>query len=89
MPYETEFDRLRSTACRRDRLRLRPGRRKSGGGQLNAAGGRAEVLHLPDHRVFGNGHGLIYEKNADEALAPVLNWLVEHTEAAGPLHSAS
>ncbi|MBR7918737.1 hypothetical protein KDX16_23380 [Burkholderia vietnamiensis] len=89
MQYETEFDRLRSTACRRDRLRLRPGRRTSGGGQLNAAGGRAEVLHLPDHRVFGNGHGLIYEKNADEALAPVLNWLVEHTEAAGPLHSAS
>jgi hypothetical protein len=57
--------------------------------ELNAAGGRAEVLHLPDHRVFGNGHGLIYEKNSGEALAPVLNWLVEHTEAAEPLHSAS
>jgi hypothetical protein len=57
--------------------------------QLNAAGSRAEVLHLPDHRVFGNGHGLIYEKNSDEALAPVLSWLVEHTEAAEPLHSTS
>ncbi|WP_338340847.1 hypothetical protein [Burkholderia vietnamiensis] len=47
------------------------------------------MLRLPDHRVFGNGHGLIYEKNSDEALAPVLSWLVEHTEAAEPLHSTS
>ncbi|KTR98835.1 alpha/beta hydrolase [Pantoea dispersa] len=45
---------------------------------LNAAGASAEVLHLPDHGVFGNGHGLIYEKNSDEALAPVLNWINRH-----------
>jgi pimeloyl-ACP methyl ester carboxylesterase len=49
--------------------------------QLKAAGSHAQVLHLPDHGVFGNGHGLIYEKNSDQALAPVLNWLIEHTEA--------
>ncbi|MBN3725572.1 lysophospholipase, partial [Burkholderia sp. Ac-20379] len=49
--------------------------------QLKAAGSQAEVLHLPDHGVFGNGHGLIYEKNSDAALAPVLNWLAAHTEA--------
>lgn len=42
---------------------------------LNAAGASAEILHLPDHGVFGNGHGLIYEKNSDAALAPVLAWL--------------
>lgn len=48
--------------------------------QLKAAGSRAEVLHLPDHGVFGNGHGLIYEKNSDDALAPVLKWLIENTE---------
>ncbi|HDR9184328.1 TPA: hypothetical protein QDB06_004955 [Burkholderia vietnamiensis] len=65
------------------------GPRHVGRRELNAAGSHAEVLHLPDHRVFGNGHGLIYEKNSDEALAPVLNWLVEHTEAAEPLHSTS
>ena len=42
---------------------------------LNAAGASAELLHLPEHGVYGNGHGLIYEKNSDEALAPVLEWL--------------
>ena len=42
---------------------------------LNAAGASAELLHLPDHGVRGNGHGLIYEKNSDAALAPVLDWL--------------
>lgn len=45
---------------------------------LNAAGASAEVLHLPDHGVLGNGHGLIYEKNSDEALAPVLDWINRH-----------
>jgi hypothetical protein len=48
---------------------------------LNAAGASAELLHLPDHGVHGNGHGLIYEKNSDEALAPVLEWLIRHTES--------
>ncbi|WP_237680788.1 alpha/beta hydrolase [[Erwinia] mediterraneensis] len=42
---------------------------------LNAAGAAAELLHLPDLGVHGNGHGLIYEKNSDEALQPVLQWL--------------
>lgn len=49
---------------------------------LNAAGASAELLHLPDHGVHGNGHGLIYEKNSDDALAPVLRWLVERTETS-------
>ena len=47
---------------------------------LNAAGAAAESLHLPDHGVMGNGHGLIYEKNSDDALQPVLRWL----EAVAP-----
>jgi hypothetical protein len=47
---------------------------------LNAAGASVELLHLPDYGVQGNGHGLIDEKNSDEALAPVLDWLVRHTE---------
>ena len=42
---------------------------------LKAGGAAAELLHLPDHGVTGNGHGLIYEKNSDAALAPVLAWL--------------
>ncbi len=42
------------------------------------AGAAAELLHLPDFGVTGNGHGLIYEKNSDEALQPVLRWLEQH-----------
>ncbi|WP_158507589.1 hypothetical protein [Tanticharoenia sakaeratensis] len=32
--------------------------------------------------VHGNGHGLIYEKNSDAALAPVLAWLASSVEAS-------
>jgi hypothetical protein len=42
---------------------------------LNACGASAQVLNLADHGVHGNGHGLIYERNSDAALAPVLDWL--------------
>jgi hypothetical protein len=47
---------------------------------LVAGGARAELLHLPDHGVRGNGHGLIYERNSDEALQPVLAWLARHVD---------
>lgn len=46
--------------------------------QLRAAGAIAEELRLADHGVVGNGHGLIYEKNSDATLAPVLDWLAHH-----------
>ncbi len=46
---------------------------------LTAAGAAAEQLHLPDYGVLGNGHGLIYEKNSDEALKPILKWLTAIT----------
>ena len=39
------------------------------------AGADAEHLHLPNFGIYGNGHGLIYENNSDEALQPVLKWL--------------
>lgn len=42
---------------------------------LATAGVAAEQLHLPDYGVLGNGHGLIYETNSDQALEPVLRWL--------------
>jgi pimeloyl-ACP methyl ester carboxylesterase len=51
-------------------------------GTLRAAGALAEQLHLPDHGVHGNGHGLIYEKNSDQALAVVLDWLEKHADRA-------
>ncbi|MGZ3598996.1 MAG: hypothetical protein ACXVDF_03580 [Ktedonobacterales bacterium] len=34
-------------------------------------GAVAELLHLPDYGVQGNGHGLIYERNSDEAFIKV------------------
>lgn len=42
---------------------------------LKNAGAAVEHLHLPDYGIFGNGHGLIYERNSDAALQPVLQWL--------------
>ena len=48
---------------------------------LQAGGAAAELLHLPDYGVTGNGHGLIYEKNSDAALEPVLAWLARRTGA--------
>lgn len=47
---------------------------------LTAAGASAELLHLPDHGIYGNGHGLIYELNSDEALRPAIDWLDKMTE---------
>ena len=51
-------------------------------GALKAGGAAAELLHLPDHGVTGNGHGLIYERNSDAALQPVLAWLSRHGDCA-------
>jgi len=50
---------------------------------LTAAGAAAEHLHLPDYGVLGNGHGLIFERNSDQALQPVLRWLAAHTGGDG------
>ncbi len=47
---------------------------------LKAGGAAAELLHLPDYGVTGNGHGLIYEKNSDAALQPILDWLARQAE---------
>ncbi|MCI2418791.1 alpha/beta fold hydrolase [Saccharopolyspora sp. K220] len=42
---------------------------------LQAAGARAEHLHLPDHGITGNGHALIFEANSDETVKPVIDWI--------------
>ncbi|MEJ7658538.1 MAG: hypothetical protein WKG07_02355 [Hymenobacter sp.] len=51
---------------------------------LRTAGAAAELLHLPDYGVRGNGHGLIYEQNSDQALQPVLRWLAAHASGVQP-----
>ena len=48
---------------------------------LQRAGARAELIDLPALGVRGNGHGLIYERNSDEALQPVLRWLAAVEQA--------
>ena len=44
-------------------------------GFLRAAGCDADHLHLPDHGVRGNGHGIMLERNNREALGVILEWL--------------
>ena len=44
---------------------------------LQAGGAAAEQIDLPTLGIMGNGHGLIYETNSDEALRPVLDWLAK------------
>ena len=45
---------------------------------LKTGGAAAEQIDLPALGIMGNGHGLIYEKNSDAALGPVLEWLDRH-----------
>jgi 3-hydroxyisobutyrate dehydrogenase-like beta-hydroxyacid dehydrogenase/pimeloyl-ACP methyl ester carboxylesterase len=42
---------------------------------LRTAGACVDHLDLPAFGIHGNGHGLIYERNSDEALGVVLRWL--------------
>ena len=42
---------------------------------LRDAGCDAERLHLPEHGVRGNGHGIMLERNNREALGVILEWL--------------
>jgi len=44
---------------------------------VNAAGGSAEFVNFADQGVRGNGHAMMFEKNSDEAIVPVLDWLAK------------
>lgn len=55
---------------------------------LSRAGAAAEHVHLPDHGVFGNGHGLIVEKNSDDCFAVVRRWLDAHAGTADGVQPA-
>lgn len=57
-------------------------------GFLRRAGAAVDHIHLPDHGVYGNGHGLIYESNSDATLQPVLDWL-DTTTATTPAQQPS
>jgi pimeloyl-ACP methyl ester carboxylesterase len=53
---------------------------------LVQAGCDATHLRLADHGVHGNGHFIMHEENAEEALQPIVRFLSEHVDdaVAGP-----
>lgn len=42
---------------------------------LRAVGAEADLLHLPDQDIEGNGHGLIFEKNSSDTAKLVIDWI--------------
>lgn len=48
---------------------------------LNTAGADASWLHLPDHGLEGNGHGLIFEANSDEIIEVIQQELQKRINA--------
>lgn len=42
---------------------------------LTRSGAPTDVVHLPEHGVEGNGHGLIFETNSEQVLELVVGWL--------------
>lgn len=42
---------------------------------LNARGGSADFMNLGDHAVHGNGHAMMFERNSEQAVRPILDWL--------------
>jgi pimeloyl-ACP methyl ester carboxylesterase len=47
---------------------------------LNAAGGRATMMHLPKLGIKGNSHMLMQDKNNQELADLILAWIDEHVE---------
>ena len=54
---------------------------------INAAGGDATMLHLPDAGVRGNSHMLFQDKNNLQVADMVLSWVDQHVTAKPPHHN--
>jgi len=48
--------------------------------QINAAGGDATMMHLPEYGQFGNSHMLMQDKNSNQVADLILKWIDEHVE---------
>jgi pimeloyl-ACP methyl ester carboxylesterase len=48
--------------------------------QINAAGGDATMLHLPDVGLLGNSHMLMQDKNNLHVAGLILQWINKHVE---------
>jgi hypothetical protein len=42
---------------------------------LLAQGATTTFVWLPDHRIIGNGHMMMMERNSDQVADLILNWL--------------
>jgi hypothetical protein len=48
--------------------------------KMTAAGGDAQMMHLPQLGIKGNSHMLMQDKNSDQIAALVIDWIDEHVE---------
>ena len=51
---------------------------------INQAGGKVEFVRLEDVGMNGNGHQMMFERNSDQIIAFVDNWLRKNTLAGAP-----
>jgi pimeloyl-ACP methyl ester carboxylesterase len=47
--------------------------------RINAVGGKAQMLYLPEKGIKGNSHMIMLDKNNLQVADLVLNWIKEHT----------
>jgi len=48
--------------------------------QVKAAGGDAQMMHLPAMGIHGNSHMLMQDKNSDQLAELIIGWLDRHVE---------
>jgi hypothetical protein len=48
--------------------------------RINAAGGDATMLHLPEAGLFGNSHMMMQDKNNLQVADLILEWIDSHVE---------
>jgi pimeloyl-ACP methyl ester carboxylesterase len=51
---------------------------------INQAGGKVDFVRLEDVGMNGNGHQMMFEKNSDQIIAFIDNWLRQNTLAGAP-----
>ena len=57
-----------------------PGLCKNLADAIVAAGGKAEVVELPDVGIFGNSHMMMAEKNSDEIAQFIVDWIDDNVK---------
>src|SRR6266852_8619846 len=54
---------------------------------MNQAGAKVDFVRLEDVGINGNGHQSMFEKNSDQIIAFIDNWLRKNTLAGAPAPS--